>query len=59
MLKSRVWRKEEDFPYFLTGKLIGPSNRGSLWSAESLLKTKFKFEGLSSGSLGKLAADCG
>ncbi len=28
MLKSRVWRTEEDFFYFLTGKLIGPSNGG-------------------------------
>ena len=57
MFKSRSGENLKD-PYFLTGKLIGPSNKGSRWSADSLLKTNFKFAGLSSGSSGKLAAVC-
>jgi hypothetical protein len=57
-VEKSFWRKFEGLSYFLTGKLIGPSNKGSLWSAESLLKTNFKFAGLSSGSSGKLAAVC-
>jgi hypothetical protein len=57
MLKRRVLEKEESISYFLTGKVIGASNKGSQWSADSLLKTILKFVGLSSGSSGKLAAD--
>jgi hypothetical protein len=48
--------KKIDLPYFLTGKPIGPSNRGSLWFAESLLKANFKLVGLSKGSFMKVVS---
>ena len=59
MLESLFGETQQGCSYFLTGKLMGASKRGSLWSADNLLKTICRIAGLSSGSSGKLAADCG